>query len=289
MILLDFSSISTPIVFTTAKEGITKDKLRHMILNSIRMYNLKYRDKYGQMVICCDSNSWRKDYFSLYKAGRHEGREKSDIDWAEAFGWINEILEEIKDNFPYPVVRLHGAEADDIIATLVEKTQIFGQHEEVMIVSADKDFVQLQKYGNVAQYSPMTRKSISHPDPVSHLEEHIFRGDGSDGVPNVLSDDDTFVTEGKRQKPLRKKIIEQWLEADDLEQAMGPDLYANYLRNRKMIDLSQIPDDIKSKIEKAYNEAVDYLKDKRIDILGYLIKNQCKALIGGAGDFIAKP
>lgn len=56
-------------------------------------------------------------------------------------------------------------EADDIINSLVEYTQEFGNYEKVMIISGDKDFAQLQKYSNVDQYSPITKsllKSMTH-------------------------------------------------------------------------------------------------------------------------------
>ena len=57
MILMDFSGIA---VATIAVNKVNDENmLRHMMLNSVRMYNKKFRDQYGQMIICCDgANNW---------------------------------------------------------------------------------------------------------------------------------------------------------------------------------------------------------------------------------------
>ncbi len=98
--------------------------LRHMILNSIRMYNAKYREKYGQMVIAMDCGSWRKKVFEHYKAKRKTTREASNIDWDGVYAALNNIRDEIRENLPFKVVEVRGAEADDIIGVLVERTQV---------------------------------------------------------------------------------------------------------------------------------------------------------------------
>lgn len=185
MIILDYNGIAIGNIITQ-KLDINEDLIRHTILNTIRMYNKKFRNDYGQMVIACDSSSWRKEYFPNYKFKRKTGREESDMDWNEIFRIINMVREEIIANIPWKVVKVDRAEADDIVGALVENTQEFGNHEPVMIVSADKDFIQLQKYDNVRQYSPMTKKFIEDKNPRSYIIEHIFKGDSSDGVPNVL-------------------------------------------------------------------------------------------------------
>ena len=201
MIIIDYNGIAIGNIITQ-KLDIQEDLIRHMILNTIRMYNKKFRDKYGSVVIACDSSSWRRDYFPNYKFKRREGREedKSSINWNEVFRIINQVRDEIRDNFPYKVLHIDKCEADDIIATVVEQTQEFGQYEDVMIVSADKDFIQLHKHDNVRQYSPMTKKFIEDKNPRTYIAEHIFKGDSSDGVPNVLSPDNTFV-DGIRSLP----------------------------------------------------------------------------------------
>ena len=190
-------------------ETLSEDLVRHMVLNSLRAHNKKFRKEYGEMVIACDSgNVWRKQIFPNYKAGRKANREKSEHDWDAIFLCLNEIKDEIKDNLPYKFLEVYGAEADDIIGTLCATIS-----EEIMIISGDKDFIQLQRFPNVKQFSPITKKTVNGTNPGGYLKEHVFRGDSGDGVPNVLSPDNTF-TDGLRQRPLGKKKIASWMEHD---------------------------------------------------------------------------
>jgi 5'-3' exonuclease len=269
-------------MFSQKVDNPNEDMLRHLILNSLRCYNTKYRAKYGQMVLACDGGSWRNRVFAEYKASRKTNREASTIDWKSVFEIFNKVRAEIIEHMPYKVVYVPGAEADDIIATLVESTQEFGNTEDVMIVSADHDFIQLQKYKNVSQFSPSTKKLVTDKNPRKYLLEHIFRGDGGDGVPNVLSDDDTFITD-KRQKPLKAKMIDEWIaNYSRLKEIMSDELYRNYYRNLRVIDLSYIPDDITSAIMTEYNAQVDTPNSK---VLAYLISKRCKQLISCAAEF----
>lgn len=280
MIILDFSGIAISNIFTQ-REALSDHLLRHMILNSIRMYNVKFRAEYGQMVIACDGgNSWRKGVFPQYKANRKKSREEGGLDWAEFFRILNMVRDEIRDNFPYKLIHIQGLEADDIIGTLVESTQEFGKNEKVMIVSADKDFIQLQRYGNVKQFSPMTKTFVKEKSPIDYLREHIIRGDSGDGVPNILSGDNTFV-DGSRQKPISAKKVEQWLsEWDKLSSVMDRETYRNLQRNETLIDLSKTPNDRKAEIINTFNDA-----KPRPNVLSYLITNRCTNLIECAAEF----
>ena len=281
MIIIDYNGIALSSIITQ-KLDINEDLIRHVILNTVRMYNKKFRDEYGQMVIACDGGSWRRDYFPNYKYKRREGREQSTMNWDEVFRIVNAVRDELRDNFPYKVVYIRGAEADDIIGTLTLETQEFGKDEPVMIVSADKDFVQLHKFNNVKQYSPMLKKFIVEKNPRTFLLEHIFKGDSGDGIPNVLSPDNTFV-DGIRQSPVTKKKMEVWLEGiDNLESLMDSDTYRNFMRNRKLIDLTETPDPVKQEIINNYNEQKVAHKTK---VLNFLIKKRCKMLIECVGDF----
>jgi hypothetical protein len=285
MILIDYSGIAISAIFSQSRPGkITEDFMRHIILNSLRMYNLKYRDKYGRMILACDGGSWRKDYYPQYKAGRKKSRESSDLDWKEIFSIINKIRDEIAEHLPYPVVTVQGAEADDVIGTLVESTQEFGQHEPVMIISADKDFIQLQKYDNVSQYSPMTKKMLSDKNPANYLYEHIFRGDSGDGIPNVLSSDTVFV-DGGRQTPLSSTKMATWIAAaheGKLQSVLPETVYRNYVRNSTVIDLSKTPETVKTAILSAYSECPTVGNSK---ILNYLISKRCNMLVSCAEEF----
>ena len=253
-----------------------------MILNTLRMYNTKYRDDYGQMVLCCDGgNVWRKQYFPNYKASRAKGRSESSVDWNEFFRILNQVREEIREFIPFKVVHVQGAEADDVIATLVESTQEFGRGENVMIISADNDFMQLQKYSNVRQFSPMTKKLLKDEDPIRNLHEKILRGDSGDGVPNVLSDNDVFIRDGARQTPLSSKKVNAWLDKwDELDNDTA--LKANLARNTTMIDLACIPQNIREQIMNQSNNAVTAPNSK---VLNYLINKRCSMLIECASDF----
>ena len=285
MILVDYSGIAMGALFARGG-GDEEPLIRHFILNSLRMYNVKHRDEYGRMIICGDGGSWRKDYYPEYKASRKTNRDKDSRDWDKIFNTFTNVRNEIAEHLPFDVIHEFGVEADDIIATLVQQTQEFGKHEPVMIISADKDFIQLHKHGNVKQYSPITRKMVSHEDPVLYLREHIFRGDAGDGVPNVLSSDDTFIDEDKKQTPLSKKKIQTWLDDyDNLENVMPSQAYRNYQRNKKIIDLEEIPQEVKTKILDKYNS----LKPTpNMKALNYLIVNRMNNLVESVGDFHRK-
>jgi len=189
MLILDFNGIVIANILTQKLE-IDENLIRHMVLNSIRKYRFKYRE-YGDMVIVADgSGNWRKEYFPEYKAGRQKSRDESPFDWGKIFEINSKIQDELRDNFPYKVIKVHGCEADDVIAVLTQETQQFGKCEDVMIISSDKDFVQLLKYPNVKQFSPTTKKLVKDDDPETTLFQHIIKGDGSDGVPNIYMPND---------------------------------------------------------------------------------------------------
>lgn len=284
MIIIDYSGIAISNIIVQ-KLDIDEDLIRHMILNSIRMYNKKFRDKYGDVVIAVDSSSWRKEVFPEYKFKRKTNRDESTLDWNEVFRIINLVLEEIKENLPYKVIKVDRCEADDIIGVLCENTQEFGKHDDVMIVSADKDFIQLHRYNNIKQFSPMTKKLVEHADPVTYLQEHILKGDSSDGVPNILSPDHTFV-EGIRQSPMTQKKITYYLShlAESPTELMEADeeAYRNYIRNKKMIDLSETPEELRNQVIDMFDNIKVAHRSK---VLNYLIVKRCKMLIECAGDF----
>ena len=76
MIIVDYSGIAIAAIFSQDRpEEIQEGLIRHMILNSIRRYNTKFRNEYGQMIIACDSTSWLKEKFSNYKAKRKTSRD----------------------------------------------------------------------------------------------------------------------------------------------------------------------------------------------------------------------
>lgn len=285
MILIDYNGIAIGNVVT---QGIDVDEnlIRHTILNSIRMYRSKFKKDYGEVVICCDgAKNWRKEYFPQYKYKRKESREKSKIDWNRLFEITTMVKNELKENFPYKVVDIDECEADDVIAQLVDHTQQFGNYEKVMIVSSDKDFAQLQVYENVSQFSPMRKTFIQESSPRRFLVEHILKGDASDGVPNVLSPDDCFVT-GIRQTPIRRKFIDSVLSSDesDLSDVLNEDQKRNFQRNKTLIDLSNTPKVVREKIINNYIDQDCW--SNRGKVLPFLVDKKCKLLIECIEEFV---
>ena len=284
MILIDFNGLAVATVAVNKTDD--PNLLRHMILNSLRLHRTQFKKDYGQLVICCEGiGNWRKDYFPQYKANRKKYREQSDIDWNEAFRVLSEVRDEIKENFPYKVIQVDKCEADDVIGTLCANTQEFGQYEDVLIISADKDFMQLQKYPNVHQYNPIQKKFYKEDAPKANLIQKILSGDTGDGVPNIMSDDDTFVTEGKRQNKLSAKkkleIIDDLAEGELLYAASW---YRNYQRNETLIDLDKTPEELKVKIVSEFSSQ-DQSKNSSL-VFPYLINKNMKMLIESVEEFI---
>jgi len=241
------------------------------------MYRSRFLSEFGEVVLCYDSKHyWRRDYFPEYKHNRRKGRTSDSKDWDAIFDCLNTIKEEIKTNMPYKFLEVYGAEADDIIATICSEYA-----EEIMILSGDKDFIQLQKFPNVKQYSPITKKFVDGENPETYIKEHIFKGDSSDGVPNVLSPDNTFV-DGLRQKPMTKKKIEAWLDHDFEDVAPNDEVKRNYQRNRKLIDLSYTPKELSSEILETYRDAPNGNRSK---ILNYFIQKRLSTLTESIGEF----
>lgn len=280
MIIVDYSGIAISSLFAM-KMQVNEQIVRHMILNSLRMYNLKYREEYGRMVLAIDHSSWRRNFYKEYKASRSTSREESGFDWKELYRILDLVLNEIRTNLPFYVVQVEGCEADDIIAGLVESTQEFGNCEPVMIVSSDLDFVQLHRYPNVRQFSNTKKALVKEKDPVRYLREHVLHGDSGDGVPNILSHDQTFVN-GDRQKPLSKKKVEELIANwDKLDTVLTEEQLKNFHRNLRMIDLSQIPSDIRDRVINTYAS----LPKPRNNVLTYLISHRCTNLIECAENF----
>lgn len=258
---------------------IDENLLRHFILNSIRSYNTKFRGKYGEMIIACDDkNYWRRQLFPYYKANRKRDRDASDLDWNAIFTSLNKIRDELKEFFPYRVIQINSAEADDIIGTLCMR---FGNtHDKILIVSGDKDFRQLQTYNNVEQYDPVRKTWIKENNPSAYLKEHIIRGDMGDGVPNFLSSDDSLVLK-IRQKPISQKKLDQWVY-------MNPDEFCdeamlrNWKRNEQMVDLTKIPDEIQNHIIESYETQVGKGREK---LFNYFIQHRLKNLMSDLSQF----
>ena len=282
MIIFDFNQVAISNLMEqigSSKTAVDESLVRHMILNTIRTYVKKFKDNFGpEVIIACDNkNYWRRGIYPHYKAGRKKAREASGHDWNTIFDCLNKIRDELKQHSPYKVVEVETCEADDIIATLVQK---YSSTQKIMILSSDKDFAQLQRYQNVEQYSPILKKFIKEPLPLAQLKQHIIRGDKGDGVPNILSPDDVFVV-GGRQKPITEAKIIGWMnqEAKDF---CNDEMLRNYSRNETLIDLSKIPQKLSEQIIHTYDNASGHSKQH---FMNYMIANRLKNLIEVLDDF----
>jgi len=290
MILIDFTQIaigSLMVAINRGGEEVDESLVRHLVLNNLKYYRGRFNEKYGELVICCDSKHyWRRDYFPNYKANRKKDRANSGYDWDFIFTTLNGVRDEIKEHFPYKVLEVYGAEADDIIATLVKHEQ---GDLDTIIISSDKDFIQLHGF-HVKQYSPVSKKFVNGTPPQEYLREHIIKGDRSDGVPNVLSPDDTF-TESKRQKPIRKTMLitlteamERWEPKDlfQLAKCNRDTWVRNWQINETLIDLNKIPNDIRDEILTEFKNAPTGDRSK---LFNYFVEKKLNNLIQSIGDF----
>lgn len=283
MIVVDMSQVMLSNIMMQlgnhTNADIEEGMVRHMVLNSLRSYKIKFGDEYGEIVIATDSkNYWRKQLFPYYKANRKKKQEASEINWKAIFECLNKIREELKHVFPYRVVDIESAEADDIIGTLCKA---FGNtNEKILVLSGDKDFIQLQRFNNVKQYDPVRKKYISHNNPDKFLKEHIIKGDSGDGVPNFLSPDNCLVV-GDRQKPITTKKLEIWVNQEP-ERFCTELMLRNYKRNEQLIDLNMIPEHISTRIMESFNNQKGKKANKLMD---YFIANRLKNLMENIGDF----
>ena len=286
MILVDMNQVTISNLMmqigSKRQNDVDGDMVRHMVLNSLRMYRSRFSEEYGELVLCYDSKRyWRREYFPNYKSNRKKDRENSGLDWNLIFETLNAIRDEIRDTFPYKVLEVDGAEADDCIAAVIQHIAVTpSAYEKVLILSGDKDFIQLQKHNFVKQYSPTLKKFVKDIDPDIYIREHVLKGDRSDGVPNFLSPDNTFVDE-LRQKPLSKKKLETWIGLEPSDYC-SDEMMRNYQRNKTLIDLECIPSDLKVKILEEYQNAEHGDRSK---LLNYFINKRLKNLMNDIGDF----
>ena len=274
--LVDFSQIFIGSYMTASKfTSVDMDVIRPAVLNVLRLYRTKFVSEFGELILCCDSRkSWRKEIFPNYKASRKKTRSAAPVDWENLYECLNLLKEELVEWFPYQVLEVEKAEADDIIAVLVGLA-----NERTLILSSDKDFVQLHHF-NVRQYSPMQKKFVEGDSKWS-LHEKLIKGDVGDGVPNIMSDDNVFIDEGRRQKPITKKKVDAWYDLD-------PDMYCdaemlrNYNRNKQLIDLSEVPESIRINITEQFETTA--VGDRK-RLLTYFINHRLKNLTENLTEF----
>ena len=284
-ILVDYNQVVLASLFASIGNhtnlDVDENIIRHMFLNSLRSNRKKFTEKYGEIVICADGkNTWRREAYPYYKANRKKSRDESELDWGHLFGIINTIRTELKEFFPYKVIHIERCEADDIIGTVIHKygTELNMGSEPFLVLSGDKDYIQLQKYANVDQCDPVRKRWIRNDNPDQYLREHVLKGDVGDGVPNILSPDNCLAV-GERQKPMTKKRLHQYSEPP-LE--MDEETLRRYHRNKMMIDLSEIPQQYQDQIIQEYDQEKEIGREQ---LFNFFVKKKLKNLITDIQDF----
>lgn len=284
MILVDYNQVMIANIFAQLgphkNAKLDVDMLRHMALNVLLSYNRKFRSAYGNIVICADDhNYWRRDLFPYYKIRRKTTQAESETDWRTIFQALNDIREEIEEDLPYKVIKVHRAEADDIIGTIIHHVGTeLPTSPAHLIVSRDKDFFNLQRYGNVHQYDQVNKKFIRVANPMRQLQELIIKGDSGDDIPNIRSEDASIVNK-IRQKPVTQKMLDKWIDMPD---SMTLEESRNYHRNQVLIDLEYVPEDIKEAILAKYNEPNEKTRSK---VRNYLMRHNLSVLLDQLNDF----
>lgn len=280
------------IVFAAIFVDLAKEKartvelgyLRHLILNSIRANNIKFKSKYGELVLAVDSPSnWRREKYPWYKANRTISRNASMFDWKDIFKKLDTIYGELEKYMPYKFIRQEGCEADDIIGTFASHFEELRSdpQEKLLIISQDKDFGQLQKYKWVHQYKPCQKVDFKELNPKISLMELICRGDSSDGIPNIKSPTDSFILK-KRQSPVTTKFIKSIIDTNG--ECMTEEVKQRFLENEELISLDKTPQDLQDLILAKYKEQTpnkDFSK-----ILAYFASKNLNVLAGQLNDFI---
>jgi 5'-3' exonuclease, N-terminal resolvase-like domain/T4 RNase H, C terminal len=282
MIIVDLSQVSISNLMVQignhTNSKLEEGMLRHMVLNTLRSIRTKFpADKWGEMVIACDNKKyWRRDAFPYYKANRRKARDASELDWHAIFDFLHRFRSELTENFPYRVIDVEGAEADDVIATLVQRVTT----EKVTVISGDKDFMQLQRYPHVSQYDPVRKRVLKCEDPMAFLREHVIRGDVGDGVPNVLSPDNCLVS-GERQKVLTQKRMDALLSPLAIG-SMSPEVARNFKRNELLIDLTNVPSEVRDRVMESYELQAGKGRERLFD---YMFTHRLNKLMEAISDF----
>lgn len=291
MILVDYSGsmYSALHVELSRNPGMKCDIkfLRHCLLNQLRSYYRKFKEDYGEMAICLEGGAcWRKEIFPNYKAGRAKARIDSGIDWNAVFKDMNQITDELQESTPWRFIRVHGLEADDVIAILaknmetVGKTTLLGDVEPTLIVSNDKDYAQLQKLPWVTQYLPRKGTTTKELDPERALIDLIVHGDKSDGIPNINSGINSFV-DGDRQKPITRTMMSGIFSSGT--SFLTESQKQRYKENETLISFDCIPEEYVQKVMDAWKESTP--KGGGMKLFTYLARNGLKEQLSRIDDF----
>ena len=290
MLLFDLSGIVVHTCINLhheSREEVTIDVMRHVALSSLLYYKKRFSKQYGVPVVCVDCKPyWRESIHPYYKKNRKKSRDDSAIDW-EAFSEnFKAVQQDIANYTPYPFINPARTEADDSIAVLTQYA--YARKQPIMIVSSDKDMIQLQdKYKGVKQFSPNRKKLLTSKDADYDLLTHIIKGDTSDGIPNIFSPSDILMHPGTglRQKAVTKKMLEEaHAVADPLDwDALDDESRKKFKRNQMLIDTALVPGRIKDRIIECYEAETAERKPNRMR--AYVKEHRLRHLMQSVQDF----
>ena len=260
------------------RQSDTWDKLGFAIHVTLGSVNKAFRDqKADHVIFCLEGRSWRKDFYTPYKANRAvaraaltESEQEEDRLFWETFDNLKEFLAN-KTNCT--VMQHPDLEADDLIAGWIQAHP----HDHHTIVSSDTDFYQLLAE-NVNQYNGIsdelhttqgifdkkgkavidkkTKEAKVIPDPKWILFEKCMRGDPTDnvfsafpGVRKVGSKNKVGLQEAFNDKDAKgfawnNLMLQRWTDHNDVEHRVLDD----YNRNVTLVDLTAQPQEVKEKI-----------------------------------------
>lgn len=296
MIISDFSKVSYSIVYVF-EDDIKKSEpkeieniLRHAIINSFTTLKKRFGAEYGELIIAVDGKkNFRKDIYEHYKAGRAEARKKSDIPWNIVFDIVHRLVDEAKENWPWAVIEVDRAEADDVMFVLVEdianhNTQSVGvmdddEPEKVLLDTRDQDMFQIHRPG-LRQWDSRDRKFITLPSGMTaeaFRKDLIIRGDTTDGVENVFTPLGTLITPGVRQTACIAKRMNSVLQFENIfDYDLDPVIKERIKMNHQLVSSQGIPLDVRDEIVSKYkNRTIN----KKMKMLQYLQKHRCIRLI----------
>ncbi len=265
----------------------------HIMFNSVKKAHNMFNG--GHVVFCMEGRSWRKDEYEPYKknrkvvADKRSAREKEEDEfWWEAY---DDFLKFVAEQTNCTAIRSPNAEADDVIALWIQAHK----DDKNVIVSTDSDFYQLIN-PNVSLYNGVTNQIVTvngfydekdrpvidkktgqpktAPDPEWLLFEKCIRGDSSDNVftafpkARTTKIKEAFEDRHNQGFTWNNFMLNRWTDHEGNEQRVKD----CYERNKKLIDLSQQPENVKVEV---FQHIVEAQNSKKLDQVGVRFMKFC--------------
>jgi 5'-3' exonuclease len=298
-ILIDTANLYFKSRYVASRMSTDEEKLGmslHLTFSSIQSVIRRFGGSDEcHIVFCTEGRSWRKDFYTPYKANRAVNRASlTDEELAlDALFWetYEELITYLREKTNVSVLRCPTAEADDLIARFIH----LHPEDEHYIISSDTDFLQLIA-PNVKQFNgvndqfitlegyfdsrdrPIKDSKTKEPktlgDPAWILFEKCIRGDSSDNVfsayPGVRTKAtkktigllDAFADRFEKGFNWNSMMMNRWTDHNGVEHRVLDD----YNRNVTLIDLKAQPDDVKAAVDASIREG---LKTEPVQNVGF--------------------